>query len=61
MLLVLWYCGLVGMIVVARRREEPGEGHCWMAGSLAGWRVERVGWFAGLRFKYIELDSLGSV
>lgn len=27
------------MIVVARRREEPGEGRCWMAGSLAGWRV----------------------
>lgn len=39
MLLVLWTCGLVGMIVVRRRREEPGEGHCWMVGSLAGWMV----------------------
>lgn len=35
----LWSCGLVDMIVVVRRREEPGEGHCWIVGSLAGWRV----------------------
>lgn len=35
----LWTCGLVGMIVVVRLREEPGEGHCWMVGSLDGWRV----------------------
>lgn len=48
-LVVLWLCGRVGMIVVVRRREEPGEGHCWMAGSLAGCRVERVEWFAGCR------------
>lgn len=34
----MWLCGLVGMIVV-RRREEPGEGHCWIVGGLAGWRV----------------------
>lgn len=66
MLLVLWSCGLVGMIVVVRRREEPGSLAGWIVGSLDRWRVgglagRREEGKKGSRFKYIELDNLGSV
>lgn len=60
----LWTCGLVALWSCGYdRRASSGRAwgglllDGWIVGSLAGWRKEGK---KGSRFKYIELDSLGS-
>lgn len=57
MLFVLWSCGLSCVVGKSVGRVAVGSLDRWIVGGLAGWRKEGK---KGSRFKYIELDNLGS-